>query len=83
MSTIEEQGFSATVELELHLADQVIQLAQVGPDQCILATPQPIQAGRGEIVVTIDGHVQRTVVELDEPTADDACLVPLRQIGNS
>lgn len=64
MSIANPEGHSATVDLQLHIDGQVFPLAQVAPEYCVLTKPTTLPPGRAEIVVIIDGHVQRSSVEL-------------------
>ena len=75
MSIAKDNGYSATVTAELHVGGRVFELAQVGPDHCILRSPQEIAAEQAEIVVTVDGHVQRRSVELIQPISSETTLV--------
>ncbi len=71
MITTNEPGHSATVDLQLHVEGQVLPLSQVGLDYCILVEPATLPAGPAEIVIIVDGNVQRTSVELSAPLPDN------------
>ncbi len=78
MSIAEKPGHSATVEIQLKVNGQMLSLAEVGPKFCVLAEPTDLPTGNAEIVVTIDGHVQRRAVELLPHASGEDCRIPLR-----
>jgi len=80
MSISEKPGHSATVDLQLHVGGRVLPLSQVGPDHCILAVPTDIAAGCAEIVVVIDGRVQRRAVELLPKILGSDRRIPVKTI---
>ncbi len=78
MSIAEKPGHSAKVDLQLHVDGLVLSLAQVGPELCVLTNPAALPTGIAEIVVTIDGQVQRRTVELLPHTMSKNCRIPIR-----
>lgn len=57
---------SAVVRMYLVISSQRIGVAQVGPDFMILDEPMELPAGRGELVVEVDGNERRRVVNLPD-----------------
>lgn len=60
----ETEGYSAAVRAELHIGGMVLDLAEIGPDHCILRTPADVPAGQGRILVVVDGETQETMVDV-------------------
>jgi hypothetical protein len=52
--------------MHLVIGSQRIGVAQVGPDFMILDEPMELPAGRGELVVEVDGNERRQVVNLPD-----------------
>ena len=62
-----ENGYSATVEAFLVVADQHIRLAKTGPDEITLVEPCELAPGtEGELMIIVDGHRESQAVVLDE-----------------
>jgi len=62
-----ENGYSATVEAFLVVADQHIRLAKTGPDEITLVEPCELPPGaEGELVIIVDGHSDSQTVVLDD-----------------
>ncbi len=49
-------SYSASVDLQLQLNGETIDVAKTGPDRITLSEPREIPAGPAEIVVTVDGR---------------------------
>jgi hypothetical protein len=59
MPITEQQGYSAKVDIRLHVNGLSLDVAQVSHRFLILREPCEVQPGTdGKIVVTIDGHEQ-------------------------
>ena len=77
----EAEGYSATVRAELHIGGLVLDLAEIGPEHCVLRTPMLVPAGRGTIIISVDGEVQETEVHV---LGDTNCVeetLTIRQFG--
>jgi len=59
MSIADISGYSATVDLQLHVDGRELPLAEVAPDFCVLKNQEDISSVAAEIVVIIDGQIQR------------------------
>jgi hypothetical protein len=64
MSLAEAEGYSAAVRAELHIGGMVLDLAEIGPEHCVLRTPAQVPTGRGRILVAVDGDIQETAVDV-------------------
>jgi hypothetical protein len=64
MHVAETEGYSAAVRAELHIGGLVLDLAEIGPDHCVLRTPAQVPTGRGTILVALDGEIQKTKVDV-------------------
>lgn len=76
-------GYSATVRLELRVADCRIPLAQVGPDWVIPRRPHALPPTEAELIVTIDDHVETSTVVLDDGMSAEQPFVPIRPISRA
>ena len=76
-------GYSATVRLELRIADRRIPLAQVGPDWVIPRRPHSLPPTEAQLVVAIDDHVETTEVILDDGMSEDQRFTPIRPSGRA
>jgi MoaA/NifB/PqqE/SkfB family radical SAM enzyme len=62
---------SAEISMSLIVGENCYSVREVGPQEIVLSKPADISAGRGELVITIDGDVRKCAVEiLDRITAD-------------
>jgi hypothetical protein len=62
-----ENGYSASVEAFLIVADQHIRLAKTGPEKIVLVEPCELPPGTtGELEIIVDGHRDSRSVVLDE-----------------
>ena len=62
-----ENGYSASVEAFLIVADQHIRLAKTGPNKVTLVEPCELSPGtEGELVIVVDGHRDSRTVVLDD-----------------
>ena len=59
--------FSANVKLNLYVADQRIELGQLGPGFAIIRESQTIDASEGEIETIVDEKVNRWRVRFTSP----------------
>jgi hypothetical protein len=59
-------GYSAQVNLELHVQGQVFGVAQVGPDRLILDDENACPRGEATLVVTIGNSTKQTSIMIDE-----------------
>ncbi|WP_145266433.1 hypothetical protein [Calycomorphotria hydatis] len=60
------ERYSAEVSLWLEIANDRIPLAQVGPDDVVLASPSEVLPGVGVVCVSVDGQVSRYPVEFPD-----------------
>ena len=70
---------SADVQIRLEVAGKSLNVGQVGRDFCILRdriVTEPIDA---ELVVSIDGHMDRTKVFLPEGISEGREIIPLKK----
>jgi hypothetical protein len=58
-------GYSANVRLELHVGDQIFELAEIAPDSVYLRKPVALPPSEAEVVMYVDG--QRSVWQVDLP----------------
>ena len=49
------QSYSATVKASLHVNGEVLNIAQVGPDFCIVRDPRELPPSEAIVMVSIDG----------------------------
>ena len=49
------QSYSATVKASLHVNGEVLNIAQVGPDFCIVRDPKELPPSKAIVMVSIDG----------------------------
>jgi hypothetical protein len=59
-------GFSADVRMHLRVNGQVFSIGQLGPDFMILDNPADHPPAEAEIELSIDGRVQRWLVQLPD-----------------
>ncbi len=71
MNYTPDDGYSAPVQLELHLEKEVIGLAKVGPDRIMLNQPRSVPIGAAVLVVRIGEWVRRSEIILDRCNAVD------------
>lgn len=58
-------GYSSTVALELRCNDEVIDVAQTGPDRIILRECRELPAGPAELSVIVDGRRTTRAITLE------------------
>jgi hypothetical protein len=59
-------GYSAPVNLELHVQGQVFGVAQVGPDRLILDDENASPRGEATLVISIGQTTKETSIMIDE-----------------
>lgn len=69
MASTVEPGYSATVSLELHVDDEVLSVAKVGPDRIMLSKPQAVRVGAAKLFITIGGVVEEHSIMLHRSDA--------------
>jgi hypothetical protein len=57
-------SYSSRVELFLDLQTQLLPVAQVGPDYCLLREPIALPPQNAEMVVIVDGQASRSLIYL-------------------
>jgi hypothetical protein len=62
---------SADVRIHLHVNDHVLEIAQLGPDFCILRMPIDLSPSEGEITMSVNGRERRWRVRLLEGINSD------------
>jgi hypothetical protein len=67
-------GYSAKVGIRLLVGEASFDVAQVGGGRLIFAEPITLPRARGEVVLAIDGHVQRWAVSM-RPVAEATRVV--------
>jgi hypothetical protein len=70
-------GYSATVEIELHTAEGVFYRTHTAHDRIIFAKPQTIPLGVARLILIIDGQRQESTVEV-LPHESPSEWIPLR-----
>ena len=63
--------FSATVDLKLIVGDHTYDLGQVGPELVIFRNPVSLPPCDAVLVMTIDGHEQRSNIRLLDGASPD------------
>lgn len=58
MTPLPQEGYSATVKLELRVGGQLLEVAQVGADSLILRQPGRLPPGPAELLVTVAGTTE-------------------------
>ncbi len=58
-------GYSANVRLELHVGQQIFELAEVAPESVFLRKPVTLPPSEAEVVMYVDG--QRSVWQVELP----------------
>lgn len=64
--------FSAEVKLHLYVAEEKIEVGQLGPDFEILRNPKSIDASHGELETVIDGNSSRWKVRFTSPITSES-----------
>ena len=62
-------SYSADVQMELRVNGRVFDVGQLGPDFVILRDATDHPPAQGEMMVAIDGHVKRWLVQLPDGVA--------------
>jgi hypothetical protein len=74
-------GYSARVDLKLLVNGRLLDVAQVGPDRCVLRNPVELPQGtEGEIIMHVDNHERRWHVLLFEGANSDTPIVHFKDI---
>jgi hypothetical protein len=63
-ANLQNQGFSAAVDMQLRVNGHVFSIGQLGPDFVMLKDPADHPPAAAEITVTIDGRVRCWTVQL-------------------
>ena len=74
MSVALERGYSAPVTLRLHVGDEVLKVASVGPDRIMLRDQRAVREGEAVLVITIGDQEERTNVTLKNSNATDGTV---------
>jgi len=74
MSIALERGFSATVSLRLHVGDEILKVASVGPDSIMLRDQRAVREGEAVLVIKIGDSEERTTVILNNSNAADGTV---------
>ena len=78
---VDSAGYSANVEMYLVLADRQLELAQLGPEHCILRNSESFPSTSGEIVLIVDGHETRVPAYFSEGATSESRRVPYIRIS--
>lgn len=73
-------GYSSEIEGHLLVGEQKYPLARLGPEAIGLRSPLTISPGNAEIVLTIDGRVNRMRVFLPEGSSLSSPFIPYRKL---
>ena len=71
MSTPTVTPYSAKVDLKLIVGDQTYDLGQVGPELVIFRDPVSLPPCDAVLIMTIDGHEQRSNIRLLDGASPD------------
>lgn len=69
-----EDGYSAPVSLELHVADEIIGVAKVGPDRIVLNESRSVREGEAKLVIKIGDAVRRRRIILNNSNAAEGTV---------
>ena len=67
LDTAPASGYSAAVQIELFVNGQRFSVAQCGRGLLIFDKPLVLPGTEGELVLTVDGHPRRWLVDLPNP----------------
>ena len=79
MHTIPD-GYSTTVDAYLIVGDRRFSVANIGPDRCIVRSPELVRPTAAELVLRIDGDEQRWYVFLVDGISPDTGHVQFRDL---
>ena len=65
-------GYSSEVEIELVINGKSFDIAQVGPEWCVVNNPVDLLPCSGEMIVQIDGRPHRRIVHLNDGMSRDS-----------
>jgi hypothetical protein len=74
MSIALERGFSAQVTLNLHVGDEVLHVAKVGPDRIMLRDQRAVREGDAVLSIKIGDNEKRTNIILKNSNPADGTV---------
>lgn len=74
MSIALERGFSAQVSLRLHVGEEVLKVAKVGPDRIKLRDKRAVSEGEAVLSIKIGDSEERTNIILSNSNAADGTV---------
>ncbi|MCH8047182.1 MAG: hypothetical protein IID44_26060 [Planctomycetes bacterium] len=74
MTTLQQEGHSAQVEIYLHVADRRLRVAQVGPDSMILRDQLDCPPSSAQVSISVDGHEEIHDIWLYEGIGQSRCV---------
>ena len=79
MNSVPSSGYSATVRLELHVGNDVFELAEIAPQSVYLRKPVTLPPSDAEVVMYVDGRRRVWQVELPDGLSASSPLARTRQ----
>lgn len=79
-NTPSSHGYSASVAMTLVVAGREYPLSHVGPTHVRLREPAPIPTGEAELIVSIDGDEDRSIIRLLPAPSNDPQAIPFREV---
>lgn len=76
-------GYSSEIEGHLLVEERQYPLARLGPETIGLRTPLTFSPGNAEIVLSIDGRVNRMRVFLPEGSSAASLFIPYRKLEDA